>query len=393
MKGRRGRPLAGLVAAMILLSVASSLRAAPAGRAAASSGERAGRRLRTRNVILVTLDGLRIQEMFAGMDEVISQKEKRSGIYDLERARARYWRDTPEQRRLALWPFFWGSLAGQGVVLGDKGKGSSVQPRNPHLFSAPGYAEILTGQYQPDVVSNDVKRYAHPTVLEFVRRELGLGSAQVATFGSWDGFAALSSSEDKAFFTNAGYERVPPEIANARMAYLSDLQFEIMALWEVGRSDAVTFHLALEYLKTQRPRLLYIALDESDDWAHARRYDRLLDYIQVVDGYLKTLWQTVQSLDTYRGRTTLVLTTDHGRGVTPADWVDHDEGIAGSEDIWIAVIGPDTPDVGELAPYPTVHQADLAATVLKFFDLDPVRFNPAAGPPIPAAFADPDATR
>ncbi len=316
MKGRRGRPLAGLVAAVILLSVASSLRAAPAGRA--------GRRLQTRNVILVTLDGLRIQEMFAGMDEVISQKEKRSGIYDLERARARYWRDTPEQRRLALWPFFWGSLAGQGVVLGDKGKGSSVQPRNPHLFSAPGYAEILTGQYQPDVVSNDVKRYAHATVLEFVRRELGLGGRQVATFGSWDGFAALSSSEDKAFFTNAGYERVPPEIANARMAYLSDLQFEIMALWEVGRSDVVTFHLALEYLKTQRPRLLYIALDESDDWAHARRYDRLLDYIQVVDGYLKTLWQTVQSLDTYRGRTTLVLTTDHGRGVTPADLVDHD---------------------------------------------------------------------
>jgi hypothetical protein len=336
---------------------------------------------------------VRIQEMFAGMDPIVSRREKRSGIYDLDRARARYWRDTREARRLALWPSFWGTIASQGVVLGDKEKGSGVHPLNPHLFSAPGYAEILTGQYQPDVVSNDVRRYAHPTVLEFVRRELGLGRMQVATFGSWDGFATLSSSEDKAFFTNAGYERVPPGVANARMACLSDLQFEIMALWEVGRSDAVTFNLALEYLKTERPRLLYIALGESDDWAHARRYDRLLDYLHVADGYLGTLWRTVQSLDDYRGRTTLILTTDHGRGVTPADWVDHDEGIAGSEDIWIAIVGPDTPDVGDLAPYPTVHQADVAATLLEFFGLDPAKFNPVAGPPIPAAFTVPGAAR
>ena len=32
-------------------------------------------------MILVTLDGLRIQEVFAGMDAVVSQKEKRSGVY------------------------------------------------------------------------------------------------------------------------------------------------------------------------------------------------------------------------------------------------------------------------------------------------------------------------
>jgi hypothetical protein len=342
--------------------------------------------LRTHNVILLTVDGLRIQELFAGMDPVVAQKAKRSGIYDLERTRKRFWRDTPAARRRALLPYFWDRLAPQGIVLGDKWKGSRVNPRNPLLFSAPGYAEILTGQYQPDVVSNDVKRYAHPTVLQFVQRELRLGPRQVAAIGSWEGFATLSSSEEGAFFTNAGYERVPAAIATPRMAFLSDLQFEIMALWEEGRSDAVTFNLALEYLKTQRPRLLYVALDESDDWAHARRYDRLLDYINVLDSYLKTLWETVESLDGYRGRTTLIVTTDHGRGVTPSDWVDHDEGIAGSEDIWIAVIGPDTPARGEVAPSPTVHQADVAATLLRFLGLDPRRFNPAAGPPIAAAF-------
>jgi hypothetical protein len=382
---RPGAKTAGRLAAR---AVAVALLAAHSGTAALLPKARASPPLHTRNVILVTVDGLRIQELFGGMDPVVSRKEKRSGIYDLERAKKRFWRDTPEERRAALLPYFWETLAPQGIVLGNKWKGSSVQPKNPHLFSAPGYAEILTGQYQPDVVSNDVRRYPHKTVLEFVRRELGLGKLQVATIGSWDGFATLSSSQEGAIFTNAGYERVPADVATPRMAYLGDLQFEIMALWEEGRSDAVTFNLALEYLKARHPRLLYIALGESDDWAHARRYDRLLDYINVLDGYLKTLWETVQSLEAYRGRTTLIVTTDHGRGTTPSDWVDHDEGVEGSADIWIAVFGPDTPRRGEVAPYPTVHQADIAATLLRFFALDPRSFNPAAGPPIAAAFRE-----
>lgn len=343
---------------------------------------------RTRNVILITADGMRIQELFGGMDPVIADaKDKKSGIYDQKRARARYWRDTREERRRALMPFFWDTLAPLGIVLGDKERGSSVTVTNPLLFSAPGYAEILTGQPQADVQTNDLIRYPHETVLEFARRELGLGRMQVATFGSWEGFALLSSREENAFFTNAGYQRVPAAVATPRMAYLNDLQMQIMALWEEGRSDAVTFGMALEYLKKYRPRLLYIALGETDDWAHERRYDRLLDDINVLDGFLRDLWTALQSSEGYRGTTTLILTTDHGRGVTPSDWVEHGEGIDGSGDIWIAVIGPDTPHRGELAPSPTVHQADVAATLLRLFGLDPRRFNPNAGPPIPEALA------
>ncbi len=381
------RPRAPLRPAAIRAPIAAALLAVAAVPAVAATAPAAVPR-RTKNVVLLTLDGLRIQELFGGMDPLLAgeRARKKSGIYDLDRARQRFWRDTPGERRAALLPYFWGTLAPQGVVLGDKDRGCSVQPRNALLFSAPGYAEILTGQPQPDVTTNDTRRYAHRTVLEFVRSGLRLGKGQVATIGSWDGFGTLSSSEAGAFFTNTGYERVPADVATARMDLFSDLQFEIMALWEEGRSDAVTFNIALEYLKTQRPRLLYIALDESDDWGHARRYDRLLDYIHVADGYLRRLWQTLQSIDQYRGTTTLLLTTDHGRGITPSDWVDHDQGIEGSEDIWIAVIGPDTPRRGELAPCETVHQSDVAATLLRFFGLDVLAFNPQAGPPIAAAF-------
>ncbi|PYT12625.1 MAG: AP protein [Acidobacteria bacterium] len=389
---RRHRPVRARAprrsAAVLALIAAAPLASAAAPERAATASATTPRR--TKNVILLTLDGLRIQELFGGMDPLLAGKrvQKKSGIYDLDRARQRFWRDTPGERRAVLLPYFWGTLAPQGIVLGDKDRGCSVQPRNPLLFSAPGYAEILTGQPQPDVITNDTKRYPHRTVLEFVRSELRLGKRQVATIGSWDGFGTLSSSEADAFFTNTGYERVPAGMATPRMEFLGDLQFQIMALWEEGRSDAVTFNIALEYLRTERPRLLYIALGESDDWAHARRYDRLLDYINVADGYLRRLWQTLQSIDQYRGSTTLILTTDHGRGITPSTWVEHDQGIEGSEDIWIAVIGPDTPRRGEVAPCDTLHQSDVAATLLRFFGLDGHLFNPQAGPPIAAAFEE-----
>jgi len=342
--------------------------------------------LETRNVVFVTLDGLRIQELFGGMDPVVSGNDKQSGIYDLKRARERYWRDTPEERRRALLPFFWGTLAPQGVVFGNSGKGSRVTPNNPLLYSEPGYAEILTGQYQKGVTSFETVRSPAETFLEYAQRRLGLGPMDVAVVGSWGALHNASARRADPFFINAGYEDVPAEVATPRMRVLSDAQHDIMALWEEGRSDAVTMGIALDYLTTVRPRLLWISLDESDDWAHARRYDRLLDLLQVYDNYLKRLWDAVGSMDGYRGHTTLVMTTDHGRGRTAKDWVEHGEKTRGSEEIWIAVIGPDAPRIGEATGTATVHQSDVAATILKLLGLDPKEWNPAAGPPIRAAF-------
>ncbi len=108
------------------------------------------------NVILVTLDGVRIQELFSGMDPSLLGREEDSGIYDEEVTRSRYWRETPEERREVLMPFFWKTLAPMGVVLGNKAKGSRVTVKNEHWFSYPGYSEILTGRPQPDV---DEQRY------------------------------------------------------------------------------------------------------------------------------------------------------------------------------------------------------------------------------------------
>ncbi len=340
-----------------------------------------------RHIVLVTLDGVRVQELFAGMDASIAASEADSGISEIDVTRERYWRETPALRREALMPFFWKTLVPAGMLLGDEAQGCRVTVRNPYWFSYPGYSEILTGAPQPEVDSNDFVRYPHRTVLDYIHDRLGLEFTEVAEFGSWDGFRMAASQHDGTFFMNGAYDAVPPELGTPEMDLLAGLRREVMELWEESSNDTLTFRLALAYLKKHQPRVLWLGLGQSDDWAHARRYDRLLDYLHLADRHLAELWSTLQSMDRYRGRTTLVVTTDHGRGRTPQDWVEHDAGIEGSQDIWIAIIGPDTPATGVVHDLAGVTQSDIAATMLQYLGLDHRDFNPGGGTPIPGSLA------
>lgn len=341
--------------------------------------------LATRNVILITLDGVRTQEVFSGMDPLIAEGEANEYTYDIGDVRQRYWREIASERRAALMPFFWGSLVPMGIVLGNAARGSRVTVRNELLFSAPGYAEILTGRPQPDVRSNELRRYEHETVLDYLHRKLQLGKTEIAQLGSWDGFETAASRADDTFFMNGAYDSIPEALSTPEMDLVAMLRKQVMELWEEGSNDALTFRLALAYLKKHKPRVLWLGLSQSDDWAHARRYDRLLDYLHLVDDFLEELWITLQGMDQYRDRTTLIITTDHGRGITLADWSEHGADIPGSENIWIAVIGPDTPDKGEAVDHPPATLSGIAATMLALFGLDYRRYNPHAAPPVPGA--------
>ena len=340
-----------------------------------------------RNVILVTLDGIRPTDFFGGMDSLVSADPDSSGIYDSLRVQRDYWRSTAEARRRALMPFLWDTLIPHGVVYGNVARGSRATITNPHGFSAPGYMEILTGRAQPDVTSNDAVRYSHKTVLEYVRQRLNLRARDVAVFGSWDNFRFYAASQPDAVFVNAGYDSLPTGIGTPEMRLLAHLQFRALAIWEGSRLDAFTGGMALAYVKQYQPRLTFIAFNDTDDFAHLRRYDRVLDAMHALDQFLGELWYTVQTLPAYRGRTTLIVTTDHGRGLTQTDWVDHGEGVPGSESIWMVLAGAGITPQGEAANRPEVHQANVAATVLACLGLSVAEFSAEAAPAVPGSCA------
>ena len=81
------------------------------------------------SVVLVTLDGLRTQELFGGLDmEVLKSSLKKDAKVEDTVSYARYWASTPEERRLRLMPFFWGTLMKQfGFVYGNAALGSRVK--------------------------------------------------------------------------------------------------------------------------------------------------------------------------------------------------------------------------------------------------------------------------
>ena len=167
-----------------------------------------------------------------------------------------------------------------------------------------------------------------------------------------------------------------------RLEQLSRVQFETLTPWRNVRHDYVTFEMAIEYLKTVKPRVLYIALGETDDWAHDRRYDRVLDTAGYFDTCLKRLWEVLQTEKQYRGRTTVLVATDHGRGSTVQDWHKHGAEVEGAERVWIAAIGPDTAARGEAYNAPAVEQSDIAPTMLELAGVDYHELTGVEGKPV-----------
>jgi hypothetical protein len=332
----------------------------------------------TEYLFLVTGDGIRHQEVFTGVDAQLMQEgaKKWSGIENLAAMKDRFWAETPKERREKLMPFFWKTLAKEGVIYGNPALESKVRCRNKHWFSFPGYAEILNGEPVSKITSNDSIFSPRETVLEYLRRQLKLKPEEVATFGSWSVFNYITMQKEGAVFCNAGYERIDPKMPSTpAMRMWSNAQFETLSPWETVRFDAVTLNLAKEYISIQKPRVVYLALGETDDWAHDRRYDRTVQSLAYFDEALGKLWTMIQSTEPYRGKSTVIVTTDHGRGRTVEDWTSHGSEVKGADEAWLAVFGPDVPKTGEMKNTPTYSLSNVAGTMLTLVGLAPEKFN------------------
>lgn len=322
------------------------------------------------NVVLVTLDGARTEEMFGGLDlDILKSTLKKGETLERMPVYRRFWADSPEERRRKLMPFFWTLVEEHGSIAGSPRLGSVVRLSNRHWFSYPGYAEILLGEpHDAEIKSNDPVRTPYTTVFETLRERLKLPRAKVATFASWAVFNEIVENTEGATFVNAGVE--PLDLADDEVRRINQMQREAATPWDGTRFDAFTFRLAMAYLASAKPRILYIAFDETDDWAHDGRYDRVLETYARTDGYLKELWDWLQSRPEYRGRTHMLLTTDHGRGHTAADWRNHGANVKGAEDVWMAFASPRMPKRGEWRGEPALSTSQVAATLASWMGVD-----------------------
>ncbi len=82
----------------------------------------------------------------------------------------------------------------------------------------------------------------------------------------------------------------------------------------------------------------------------------------------------------------MIVTTDHGRGAAPQDWANHNVQSPGSDETWLAVLGPDTPPRGERHDTGLVTTSQLASTAAKLLGEDYRAAEPRAAEPLAEIF-------
>ena len=336
---------------------------------------------KTRNVVLIVSDGFRWQEVFNGADETLLN-EANGGIWDKEAdLRREFWRADANERRRALLPFLWNTVAVRGQIFGNQALGSIARVTNGLAFSYPGYNEMLTGHPDARIDSNEYGPNPNVSVLEWLNTLPEL-HGKVSVHASWATFKDILNVSRSHLPLQAGWDLPYRGTLTPRQELLNRLYQSITRLDDEDVYDAFMQVSLLESFDKQQPRVLFVGYGETDNWAHAGRYDLVLHSAHQFDHFVSELWERMQALPAYRNSTTFIITTDHGRGGDPVEWKEHGIEQQGSENIWIAVLGPDTPPLGERSHTAEVHQAQIAATVAALLGKDFRQAVPAAAPPI-----------
>jgi hypothetical protein len=330
---------------------------------------------KTENVVIVTLDGMRWQEVFGGVDQALLNDSTFSR--DKKGLTEKFWSDDGEERRAKLFPFFWNVIAKQGQLYGNRKYNNKLDNANPYWFSYPGYNEIFTGYPDTGVNSNDKKPNPNSSVLEFIQQQKGY-TGKVAVFTTWDVFPYIFNTKRSGIYVNSDVDTL--KFNAPALALLNDMQF--LAPRPIGvRPDVITYMAGREYLKAYKPRVLYIAFDETDDYAHGGMYDHYIGSAYAEDAMIADLWKTLQSLPQYKDKTTLLVTCDHGRGdKIKSTWKDHGSKIEDAHELWMAVIGPDTKPTGEIKTAGQLYQKQVAATIAQMLGLQFTANHPVGEP-------------
>ena len=336
---------------------------------------------KTRNVVLIISDGLRPEEIFRGAELELINKSDVGGWYTAEELRKRFWDADPKKSRKLLFPFLWGTVATQGQLLGNSLLGSQAQVANGLAFSYPGYNEMSTGAPDPRINSNEFGPNPNMSVFEWLSGRPGFKD-QVDIFGTWENFHDIFNEKRSHLPIRSGANLVDSSDHSPRGLLLRNLYESTTRLEGTDPFDSFLDVTVRDYLQTHRPRVMFVGYGDTDSWAHSGRYDLVLETAHHFDSYVAALWQLMQSLPEYKDQTTFIITADHGRGHGLEDWKEHGVDQQGSENIWIAIIGPDTPPRGERHDVPRVTQSQIAATIAALLGEDYRAAVPKAAKPL-----------
>lgn len=350
-----GRWVGGVIAAVAALAPPGHARAEDHPRtsyvtdpSASSGGEVAP--AKTSAVILITIDGVRWQEIFDGTDMTLARKEN---IPDEELQMAE-----------AMLPNLYEHFVHNGVGLGAPGMGPDMLSAPPAL-SLPGYMELLSGRREPLCVSNKCPAVSSRTLLDQAFASPSFKFGDVAAITSWEIIKDAATSNPTSFPMSfgRGYGLTRKKVGVTPEAKrILDKSEKSRATPGIGdyRADRFTAPLALEYLKARKPKLLYIGLGDPDEHAHHGDYRAYQRSLREADAFLGEVFKTLGQMGEYGATTTVIVTTDHGRA---SDFIHHGHHSPESQRIWMFAAGGSIPRKGLVPTLTERHLADIAPTI------------------------------
>jgi hypothetical protein len=263
-------------------------------------------------VVLVTLDGVRWEDAFAGTAHGPDLAKRGVVMPNLHRI-----------------------VGERGAAFGGSGCAFDMRVSGPTNLSLPGYMEIFSGRASTTCLANDCPRTTNPTLLDDVRAKTS--ARDVAVFSSWSPYGRAASRAPKSLTSSLGGEM--GTVAKTKVDATLEKLLEAGAAagpfpgWMDYRPDAHTARAALRYLEIAAPRLLVVGLGDADEHAHRGDVDGYYRAVRAADDFLLSVDATLERMGEAGRRTTVIVTTDHGRARTIRD---HGPGLAESARVWAA---------------------------------------------------------
>ncbi len=320
--------------------------------------------LEKQNIFIITIDGFRWQEVFKGADSAFIHNPDL--VMDTSLITRQYWAENQEARRQKLMPFLWSVIAKQGQLYGNRDLNNKVNMTNLYKISYPGYNEILTGHTNLKFNPNLPVLNKSTNILEFLNSQEDY-KGKVAAFSSWNIFPYILNEKRSNLPVNSGYE-ILDETEDSNNVIINKVQQSVVKQTNT-RYDMLTYACAKEYIQHKHPKVAFIGFGETDEYAHGDHYDLYLQKANQIDRFMADLWYYVQTDPFYKGKTTLIVTTDHGRGKKALTWHKHGTFTKGSGDTWLALLGQGILPAGEMKSEQQVYSKQIAQTVASILDL------------------------
>lgn len=256
-----------------------------------------------RNVIYITLDGVRWQDFF---------------------------------NRETFFITLWREYGANAEIYGGELPGRHMETASVPI-SLPSYQTQMTGNVGP-CADNYCGRVLNETFPEQLKSKLRLKKSNIAVFSSWAPIDLACQHVPETIFSNAGNIPVydPDDFtADEVMKVLNDQQMKDPHP-NTNRRDRYTFLQAMHYFEKYQPKFLWISLVNADDAAHAVDLKLYQSMLHFYDEALGQLLLYLKSKNLFE-KTLVIITTDHGRG-NGDDWVRHGPMYPESKKIWAFVI-------------------------------------------------------